>query len=121
MDQLAEEDIYGHLLLHWLMVTLQQTTSVPVPTLTLTGHTSHHIMWETTTSAIVISSIIKEEMMMMIYGMEKDVTKVAVAVNGTSHLTSAKTSTTLHLRTWKLDFSRFIKTLLLYLVEIFVN
>ena len=68
-----------------------------------------------TTSAIVTHSILremngKEQMMMMIYGMGKDVAKAAVAVNGMTHLTSASTSTTPHLRTWNSDSSHFMAT-----------
>ena len=48
------------------------------------------------------------EMLMMIYGMGKDVAQAAIAVNGTTHLTSANTSTTPHLRTWKLDSSQIM-------------
>ena len=70
--------------------------------------TPHQIMWEMTTSEIVVESTLREvvgreEMMMMIYGMGKDVAQAAVAVNGRTHLTSANTSTTPHLRTWKSD------------------
>ena len=50
-----------------------------------------------TTSAIVINSRLRE-----VDGKKgKDVAQAVVAVNGTTHLTSASTSTTPHLRTWK--------------------
>ena len=79
--------------------------AVTAPTLTRTGHTPHQVMWETTTSATVMDSILREvdmrKMKMMIYGMGKDVAQAAVAVKGRTHLTSASTSTTAHLRTWK--------------------
>ena len=66
----------------------------------------HPRMWEMTISAIVIERE-AEEMKMMIYGMGKDVAQAAVAVNGTTHLTSASTSITPHLRTWKSDSMQF--------------
>ena len=79
-------------------------------TLAPTGHMPHQMMWVTTTSAIVMDSILrkmeKQEMLMMIYGMVKDVAQAAV--NGTTHLTSANTSTTPHMRTWKFDSSHII-------------
>ena len=67
-----------------------------------------------TTSAILINSLLREVdgrwMKMMIYGMGKDVAQAAVAVSGTTHLTSASTSTTPHLRTWNSDSSHIITT-----------
>ena len=109
MDKLVEEDTYGHLLLLMVMVT-HITNNLPVaaPTLDTIGHSPPQIMWVTTISVIVTLSILIQEMPMMIYGMGKDVVQVVVAVNGTSHLTSASTSTTPHPRTWKLDSSRII-------------
>ena len=81
-------------------------------TLAPTGHMPYQMMWITTTSAIVMDSILskmeKQEMLMMIYGMVKDVAQAAAAVIGTTHLTSANTSTTPHMRTWKLDYSHII-------------
>ena len=66
-----------------------------------------------TISVIVMDSILREEvrrkeMKMMIYGMGKDVAQAAAAVNGGTHLTSANTSTTPHLKTWKSDSSHII-------------
>ena len=106
MDHLAEEHTYGPLLLHMLMVTQSHNGTVAAPTLIRTGHTPHSAMWETTTSATVMDIILREvdgrdEIKMMIYGMGKDLAQAAVAVNGKTHLTSASTSTTPHLRTWK--------------------
>ena len=125
MDQLAEEDTYGHLLLHMLMAThTSNIISVSAQTLAPAGHMPYQIMWIMTTSAIVMDSILrkmeKQEMLMMIYGMGKDVAQAAVAVKGTTHLTSANTSTTPHLRTWKLDSSHTIITSV-SLIEIFVK
>ena len=113
MDQLAEEDTYGHLRLQMLMVTLSDNGAVAAPTLTGTGHSPHQMVWEMTTSAIVTDCILlrKDTMGMVhgiIYGMGKDVAQSAVAANGTTHLTSVNTSTIPHLRTWKLDSSHLI-------------
>ena len=66
-----------------------------------------------TTSAILMNSGLRKadvrKMKMMIYGMEKDVAQAAVAVNGTTHFTSASTSTTPHLRTWKSDLLTYLQ------------
>ena len=91
-------------------------------------------MWDIITFAIMMDSLLRKvngrEEMMMIYGMEKVVTQAAVVVNGMTHLTSANTSTTPHLRTWNLDSSQIIIMLMtiplnysstVSLIEIFVK
>ena len=58
MDQLAQEDTYGHLLLHGLMVmqtlTHTQDVTVAAPTLTPTGHMPQQAMWDRTISVMVV-------------------------------------------------------------------
>ena len=85
-----------------------------------------------TTSAKVIDSILRKlygrKMKMMIYGMGKDVAQTAVAVNGTTHLTSANlhntTSEDMELRLFTFHTS-YSSTLYYYptvsLIEIFVK
>ena len=67
MDQLAEEDTYGHSLLHMVRVANTINTnspSVAVPTLTSAGHTPHQIM------LVMTTSVDREQ---EVYGMGKDV------------------------------------------------